>query len=113
MRDTDAEAIRSGKPLAHEQRLTPLGDTRLRVFETIKTAVAQPDGKVLGVLGVARDMTERRIEQERTIRRQARMLQGHERAGPDRRLGAGLRHRRLRMDRRGAPDLRAFRPAMR
>jgi PAS domain-containing protein len=32
----------------------------VRVFETIKTPVAQPDGTVLGVLGVARDITERR-----------------------------------------------------
>jgi diguanylate cyclase (GGDEF)-like protein/PAS domain S-box-containing protein len=73
MRDTDAEALRTGKPLAHEQRLTAPGSTRVRVFEALKTVIAEPDGAVAGVVGVARDMTER-IEQERTIRKQARML---------------------------------------
>jgi diguanylate cyclase (GGDEF)-like protein/PAS domain S-box-containing protein len=73
MVDTDAEALRLGRPLAHEQRLTVPGDPKLRVFEVIKTPIARPDGTVPGVLGVARDMTGR-IEQERTIRKQARML---------------------------------------
>jgi diguanylate cyclase (GGDEF)-like protein/PAS domain S-box-containing protein len=73
MHDTDTEALRTGKPLAHEQRLTMPGDTRVHVFEAIKTPIAEPDGTVLGVLGVGRDMTGR-IEQERTIRKQARML---------------------------------------
>jgi diguanylate cyclase (GGDEF)-like protein/PAS domain S-box-containing protein len=74
MHDTDLEAVRLGKPLAHEQRLTMPGKHKLRVFETIKTPIAEPDGTVLGVLGVGREMTER-IEQERTIRKQARMLE--------------------------------------
>lgn len=73
MRDTDLEAIRQNRPLAHEQRLTRPDETRVRVFEAIKTPIVEPDGKVLGVLGVGRDMTER-IDQERTIRQQARML---------------------------------------
>jgi PAS domain S-box-containing protein len=49
------------------------GRYTMRVFETIKTPIIEPDGSVLGVLGVGRDMTGR-IEQERTIRKQARML---------------------------------------
>jgi diguanylate cyclase (GGDEF)-like protein/PAS domain S-box-containing protein len=73
MRDTDVEVLRTGKPLAHEQRLTAPDSTRVRVFEALKTVIAEPDGTVVGVLGVARDMTER-VEQERTIRKQARML---------------------------------------
>jgi diguanylate cyclase (GGDEF)-like protein/PAS domain S-box-containing protein len=74
MRDTDIDAIRSGKQLVHEQRLTAPNSGKVRVFETIKTPIAEPDGSWLGVLGVGREMTER-IEQERTIRRQARMLE--------------------------------------
>jgi diguanylate cyclase (GGDEF)-like protein/PAS domain S-box-containing protein len=73
MRDLDLEAIRTGKPLAHEQRLVAPGDTGVRIFEAIKTPIVEPDGKLLGVLGVGRDITGR-IEQERTIRQQARML---------------------------------------
>jgi diguanylate cyclase (GGDEF)-like protein/PAS domain S-box-containing protein len=73
MHDTDLEAIRIGGRLVHEQRLTMPGATRVRLFETIKTPIAAADGSLLGILGVGREMTER-IEQERTIRKQARML---------------------------------------
>jgi diguanylate cyclase (GGDEF)-like protein/PAS domain S-box-containing protein len=73
MRDTDLDALRTGKPVSHEQRLKVPSVAGERVFEAIKTRVAGPDGKALGVLGVGRDMTQR-IEQERTIRQQARML---------------------------------------
>jgi diguanylate cyclase (GGDEF)-like protein/PAS domain S-box-containing protein len=74
MRKTDAAALGSGKPLAHEQRLMAPGEPTQRIFEAIKTAIVGPDGKALGVLGVGRDMTLR-IEQERTIRKQARLLE--------------------------------------
>ncbi|AWG45886.1 MULTISPECIES: EAL domain-containing protein [unclassified Massilia] len=73
MRDTDLEAIRIGKPLAHEQRLLVAGDTKERIFEALKTPILEPDGKILGVLGVARDVSLR-LEHERTIRRQERLL---------------------------------------
>lgn len=73
MRDTDRSSLRDASPLAFEQRLIAPADATMRVFESIKTRITEPDGTVLGVLGVARDMTAR-IEDERTIRRQARML---------------------------------------
>jgi diguanylate cyclase (GGDEF)-like protein/PAS domain S-box-containing protein len=73
MRESDVEALRSGKPLAHEQRLVAPGETKERTYEALKTAIVDPHGKALGVLGVARDVTMR-IEQERTIRRQERLL---------------------------------------
>lgn len=73
MRNTDLEAITTGKQVAHEQRLKAPGDDRTRVFEAIKTPIFEPDGRILGVLGVGRDMTVR-IEHERTIHRQERLL---------------------------------------
>jgi diguanylate cyclase (GGDEF)-like protein/PAS domain S-box-containing protein len=73
MRDTDLEALRTGKPVAHEQRLAVPGESKERSFEAIKTAIVGADGKVLGVLGVGRDVTMR-LEQERTIHRQERLL---------------------------------------
>ena len=73
MRDTDREALHTGKPLAHDQHLVAPGETKERTFEAIKTAIVDPDGKVRGVLGIARDVTMR-IEQERTIRRQEWLL---------------------------------------
>jgi len=72
-RRDDAAALRAVRPLTTEET-APAGGRERRVFETIKTTVTQPDGTVFGVLGVARDITERR-EHERTIREQDRLLQ--------------------------------------
>jgi diguanylate cyclase (GGDEF)-like protein/PAS domain S-box-containing protein len=68
----DAAAMRAGGPVTFEETAPP-GPYEHIVFETIKTPVTQPDGTVLGVLGVARDITERRA-QESTIREQERLL---------------------------------------
>jgi diguanylate cyclase (GGDEF)-like protein/PAS domain S-box-containing protein len=59
-RREDQAALRAGGPVTSEQQLALPGAPEGRVFETIKTPVVQPDGAVLGVLGVARDITERR-----------------------------------------------------
>lgn len=69
----DAAALRAGRPVTSEETEALPGADGMRVFETIKTPVTQPDGTVLGVLGVARDITERR-RQEQTIREQDRLL---------------------------------------
>ena len=68
----DSAAVRAGRPVTFEE--TAIGHTRQHVFETIKTPITRPDGTFIGVLGVARDITERR-EQERTIREKDRLLQ--------------------------------------
>jgi len=68
----DAAALRSGGPVIFEESGPP-GAWEQHVFETIKSPVTRPDGTVLGVLGVARDITERR-QQEHTIREQERLL---------------------------------------
>jgi diguanylate cyclase (GGDEF)-like protein/PAS domain S-box-containing protein len=59
-RREDEAALRAGGPVTSEIQVNRPGAHEERVFETIKTAVVQPDGAVLGVLGVARDITERR-----------------------------------------------------
>jgi diguanylate cyclase (GGDEF)-like protein/PAS domain S-box-containing protein len=69
----DAAALHAVGPITLEET-APDGQARQRVYETIKTPVTQPDGTIIGVLGVARDITERH-EQERTIREQDRLLQ--------------------------------------
>lgn len=68
----DSAALRAAGPVTSEEGAPP-GAFEGHVFETIKTPVTHPDGTVLGVLGVARDITERR-EHERTIREQERLL---------------------------------------
>lgn len=72
-RDDDA-AIRGGRPLMVEDQVTIAGAPGMRLFETLKTPIVTPDGTLLGLLGVARDVTERRAH-ERTIREQDRLLQ--------------------------------------
>ena len=68
----DAAALRAGGPVTFEETGPP-GPYGQHVFETIKTPVTQADGTVLGVIGVARDISERR-EQEHTIREQELLL---------------------------------------
>ena len=70
----DAAALRAGRPVRTEELEELPGSAGQRVFETIKTPVTQPDGTMIGVLGVARDITERR-QQEQTIREQDRLLE--------------------------------------
>jgi diguanylate cyclase (GGDEF)-like protein/PAS domain S-box-containing protein len=69
----DVATLRSGRPLMTEDQVAVPGAPQTRVFETIKTPVVEPDGTVLGVLGVARDITGRK-EQEQRIREQDRLL---------------------------------------
>jgi diguanylate cyclase (GGDEF)-like protein/PAS domain S-box-containing protein len=66
-RREDQAALRAGGPVTSEIEVSPPGAPEGRVFETIKIPVVQPDGAVLGVLGVARDITERR-NLERSMR---------------------------------------------
>lgn len=73
-RHDDAAAIRAGRPLMVEDQVTVGRAPGVRLFETLKTPILTPDGTLLGLLGVARDITERRAN-ERTIREQDRLLQ--------------------------------------
>jgi diguanylate cyclase (GGDEF)-like protein/PAS domain S-box-containing protein len=73
-RGDDAATLQAGHPIRTEDHVTVPGTGLTRVYETIKTPVVKRDGAVLGVLGISRDITERR-DQERTIREQERLLQ--------------------------------------
>lgn len=64
-RDADLAALRTRRPVSLEEQVTSEGS--LHILEAIKTPVIQPDGTAVGVLGVARDITDRR-RQEETMR---------------------------------------------
>jgi len=73
-RNTDRSALEAGRVLVNEEWWT-FGDNGEQVLmETRKTPVRNPDGRLLGVLGVARDITERKrlaealAEREREFR---------------------------------------------
>ena len=56
----DQKAIANGKPTRYEEWLTFAQDEHRGLFETTKTAVHDAAGKLVGVLGLAHDITERR-----------------------------------------------------
>ena len=59
-REHDRKAIAAGKPSMNEESLVFATDGKRAIFETIKTPVHDPQGNLRGVLGIARDITERK-----------------------------------------------------
>ncbi|WP_374587063.1 PAS domain S-box protein [Ideonella dechloratans] len=51
------EVLRQGAPGATEQWLSPAGQNARRLFETLKSPLLDGEGRVTGVLSVARDIT--------------------------------------------------------
>ncbi len=58
IRRTDAEVVRTGKPLHVEQHTWRSAGT-LRTFETVKAPVFDESGQVKAIVGISRDVTER------------------------------------------------------
>lgn len=59
-RDHDKRAMHKDGSSMNEETLTFAKDGHQEVLETIKTPIKQQDGTLLGVLGVGRDITERK-----------------------------------------------------
>jgi two-component system sensor histidine kinase/response regulator len=59
-REKDLAAIAAGKPTVNETWVTFAADGYTGLFETIKTPTYDAAGRLLGVLGIARDITARR-----------------------------------------------------
>jgi PAS domain S-box-containing protein len=64
-RENDLEAMKAGGPRVNEEWLTNAADGRRWLAETIKTPVFDEGGQLLGVLGVARDITTRQATEEK------------------------------------------------
>lgn len=58
-RSYDQAAIKKGGPSVNEEEIT-FADGHREILETIKTPMYSTDGKVWGVLGIGRDITERK-----------------------------------------------------
>lgn len=58
-RENDRKAMAAGKPTINEEWLTFAADGQRALCETIKTPMHDADGGIVGVLGIARDITER------------------------------------------------------
>lgn len=60
----DRAAMAAGKPTVNEEWITFADDGHRALLETIKTPMCWPNGEIIGVLGVARDITAMREAQE-------------------------------------------------
>ncbi len=67
-RDNDQKAIMANNPVINEEWVTYADDGHRELLETIKTPVYNLSGELIGVLGIARDITERvRAEEQLRI----------------------------------------------
>ncbi len=63
-RAKDAAAMAAGKACVNEEEITFADDGHVELVETIKTPMYDSAGNILGVLGIARDITERKRAEE-------------------------------------------------
>jgi len=63
-RDNDRKAIVSDGPRINEEWLTFVSDGYHGLFETVKAPMHDDQGKLIGVLGIARDITSRKMTEE-------------------------------------------------
>ena len=61
----DKKALISGKATINEESVTFADDNHNEFLETIKTPMTDKNGKLIGVLGVARDITNRKLADEK------------------------------------------------
>ena len=63
-REQDQEAMSTDKRCINEERVCFADDGHIEQLETIKMPMFQSDGELLGVLGVGRDITQRKLNDE-------------------------------------------------
>ncbi|HSI60524.1 MAG TPA: EAL domain-containing protein [Ideonella sp.] len=63
-RDNDRKAMHARQPRANEEWVTCAGESEPLLLETIKTPLIDTDGRLVGVLGIARDITARKRTEE-------------------------------------------------
>jgi len=69
-RANDRRAMANGGPVSNEEWVTYASDGRHVLLETVKTPIVDGDGQLLGVLGIATDITERK-QAERELQQAA------------------------------------------
>ncbi|MGE4558880.1 MAG: ABC transporter substrate binding protein [Desulfobulbus sp.] len=87
----DRIAIAAGKPTSNEESVVFADDGHGALLETVKTPMFDDQGNLIGVLGVARDITERKNaeEEKAKLKSQLEQAQKMESVG---RLAGGVAH---------------------
>ncbi len=67
-RKRDKIALEAGKPTIKEEEVQYASDGHWEIVETVKIPVIYNDGETLGVLGIARDVSERKKVEEELLR---------------------------------------------
>lgn len=76
-REKDAAAAAAGQPCVNEEWVTFASDGRRALIETVKAPVFNADGRVIGVIGVAHDITERKQAETLLQERYERIVELH------------------------------------
>jgi PAS domain S-box-containing protein len=87
--ERDAQVLTSGKTYTHEGALTALGETR--TYLATKAPWRDHQGNIIGIIGIARDITERK-ESEAQLQRQRDALYQSEKLATMGQLLAGVAH---------------------
>lgn len=74
-RDHDRKAIAARKPTSNEEWVTFADDGHSALLETIKTPMFNESGQLIGVLGIGRDITERKKAEEEKIKLEGQLQQ--------------------------------------
>lgn len=70
IRKHDKDTMTASEPTVYEHELIFSSDGHKERVETIKTSMFSPNGELIGVLGIARDITDRRQTEKSLIRAQ-------------------------------------------
>lgn len=89
-RGHDQNAIKSGQPTINEEWVTFACDGHRALLETIKTPMYDANGSIIGVLGIGRDITDRKNAEDKLRQSEAKyrnlietMPDGYYRSTPD------------------------------
>jgi PAS domain S-box-containing protein len=78
-REKDRAAMAAGIPIINEEEVTYADDGHKELLETIKTPMYDSKGKLVGVLGIARDITKRKHAENLVRELSQTLMQAQER----------------------------------
>ncbi|MCG8620129.1 MAG: PAS domain S-box protein [Desulfobacterales bacterium] len=76
-RENDRAAMAAGRPTMNEEEVVFADDGHHEILETVKTPMHGADGRLIGVLGIARDITERKQAESARTKLEGELRQAH------------------------------------